>query len=207
MSKIVLHLEHKNFILLHYKGLSTMELTQKLNEHFDTNFKETSVQGFKGRNGLKSGYANHTPNSGCFKKGNVPFNKGKKGCCAVGCEKGWFKAGHRPSTTHPVGTELQRSDGYTWIKIAEPRSWKEKHRIIWEAENGAIPAGHIVTFFDGNKSNFAIENLSLISREENAVLNRRGLRHKELEGTGFSLAKLIAKTGKMQRSLVENNRG
>lgn len=31
-----------------------------------------------------------------FKTGRVPFNKGMKGWCAPGCEKGHFKKGDRP---------------------------------------------------------------------------------------------------------------
>lgn len=196
MSRKILQPEHEQFIRLHCKGISNKELARKLSEHFEKNFAECVVIRFKHQNGLKSGYYGTSPISSRFQKGHVPANKGKVGCYAPGSEKGWFQKGHRPQTSLPVGTEIQRGDGYIWIKIAEPKKWKEKHRIIWEQEHGQIPLRHMITFLDGNKRNFAIENLSLITKEENAVLNKMGLRHTELEGAGYTLAKLIAKTRK-----------
>ena len=85
-----------------------------------------------------------------FKKGYVPANKGKHDP-KYGYEPTQFKKGHRPKNAKPIGTESLRSDGYVWVKVSEPRTWREKHRIIWEEANGQIPKGHVVLFADGNR--------------------------------------------------------
>ena len=57
-------------------------------------------------------------------------------------------------------------DGYVEIKVAEPRKWALKHRVIWEEANGPIPKGCNIQFRDGNKLNVKIENLYIISRSD-----------------------------------------
>lgn len=56
-----------------------------------------------------------TGRTGCFKKGQVPPNKGQKGYCAPGSEKGWFKKGQRRGVAvelyKPIGTERVSKDG------------------------------------------------------------------------------------------------
>jgi hypothetical protein len=111
-----------------------------------------------------------------FRPGQVPPNKGKKGYCPPGSEKGWFKPGHKPHNRQPVGTEIIDEYGYVKVKIRNPKTWKFKHRIIWEKAHGKIPRNHIVIFADGNKLNIRPDNLLLVSRAENAVMNRHGLR-------------------------------
>jgi len=54
-----------------------------------------------------------------------------------------------------------------------------------------VPDGHMIIFRDGNKMNTALENLMLVTRGENAVMNRRKLRSREGEVTETWL--LIAK--------------
>ena len=60
------------------------------------------------------------------------------------------------------------------IKVKDPNRWKLKHRYIWEKENGKIPKGMLLIFKDNNKLNIDLDNLMLISRAENAVINRAG---------------------------------
>jgi hypothetical protein len=74
----------------------------------------------------------------------------------------------------PVGTELIKPDGYIIVKT-NPGSWKRKHRIIWEAANGPIPKDCAVIFADGDKSNFNLDNLLLVSTKELGIMNRFGL--------------------------------
>lgn len=144
-----------------------------------------------------SRYKLNTGRTGQFEKGSVPHNKGVKGC-AAGCEKTWFRKGHIPVNHKPVGSERITRDGYIEIKTAEPATWKLKHRKIWEEVNGPIPKGYIVIFKDGNKLNTDIENLLMIKRGVNAVLNRTGMynysdEHKE---TAVLLAELKIITSK-----------
>lgn len=105
-------------------------------------------------------------------KGNIPYNKGKpmEEEKRAKCEKSFFKKGHQSANTKPIGFERIGKDGYIEIRTAS--GFKPKQRAIWEEHYGAVPAGHIIVFIDGNKMNFDIQNLELISRAENANRNR-----------------------------------
>ena len=62
-----------------------------------------------------------TGRTGCFRRGQVPPNKGQKGYCAPGSEKGWFKPGVRQGVAtklyQPIGTERVSKDGYRERKV------------------------------------------------------------------------------------------
>lgn len=110
-----------------------------------------------------------------FKKGQVPFNKGKKAHefrspeAIAKCQQTQFEKGHRPHNTRPVGYErIDKKDGYIYVKVAEGQKLVHKHRFVWEQHNGPIPDGYCVSFHDGDKTNCDINNLFLISREDNA---------------------------------------
>lgn len=107
-----------------------------------------------------------------FKKGHTPWNKGKK----TGIRPpNLFKKGNVTWNTRELYSERIDRDGYTYIKLINKKKWKLKHRWIWEQKYGEIPADHVVIFADGNKKNFNIENLILVSRKELAVLNKNKL--------------------------------
>jgi hypothetical protein len=103
-----------------------------------------------------------------FKKGLTPANKGKKMDPEVKerIKHTFFKKGNKPYNYHPVGTERITADGYIEVKVKDPRTWAQKHRLIWEKHNGKILKGFNVQFRDGNRQNLALENLYLISRNE-----------------------------------------
>lgn len=114
-----------------------------------------------------------------FTKGSVPANKGKKMPADLYDKLAptMFKPGHTNSNHKPVGSERVNVDGYVEIKVAEPRKWALKHRVIWEEANGPIPEGCNIQFRDGNRLNVKIENLYIISRsdqlmKENAIYAR-----------------------------------
>jgi lactam utilization protein B len=73
--------------------------------------------------------------------------------------------------------------------------------MVWEKHHGKVPTGHVITFLDGNKTNFELSNLCLISDAENAVLNFTRLRcaSSELMETGIAIAKLKLKIGAITR--------
>jgi hypothetical protein len=177
------------FLTYKVAGRSYAELTELFNRRFNLDFTVKRLKSALSRLGLKNGRA------GRFLPGNIPHNKGKTGTCPAGCEKGWFRPGHRPWTYKPVGTERVNGDGYIDVRIRNPtgkrwKNWKAKHRIIWEKAHGKIPRGHVVIFADGNNRNFALENLLLVSRAELSVMNRRGLisARGELTRTGKAVA-------------------
>lgn len=113
-----------------------------------------------------------------FKKGSVPPNKGIKGWYAPGCEKGWFKKGGDPPNTLYDGAITIRhnhkdrlSRPYKYIRISEAK-WIPYHQYLWRKHFGEIPSKHIVVFKDGDTMNCVIENLELITMQENLNRNR-----------------------------------
>lgn len=119
------------------------------------------------RSGMMS--SNH-PNTiaARFPKGHIPDNKGKKMPPEVYSKvaRTMFKKG-QPCWNHKeIGSERINVDGYIEIKVAEPNKWRCKHRVIWEQNNGKIPAGFNVQFKNHNSLDCRIENLYLISRSE-----------------------------------------
>lgn len=129
-------------------------------------------------NKIRSYYRNHKLRSGNdtrFRKGERQENGCTKGVCYPGSEKGWFRKGEKPATWVPVGTERIRSSGYIWVKIAEPRKWRMKQLVVWEAAYGPVPKGYHLFFRDGNKENCELSNLMLIDDRVRGPLNRSGL--------------------------------
>ena len=175
-----------DFIRSHYMGVGPTEMTSRVNQAFNTAYTTRQISAY---------YKNHKLNSGVtgyFEKGHTPPNKGKKGYCAPGCEKGHFKKGHTPHNKTPIGTVLTKADGYLWKKIGEgARDWKQLHILTWEETNGPVPDGYMLIFKDNNRENCSLDNLALVSKAENAVMNRCGLRFENPEHTNTGI--LIAK--------------
>ena len=105
-----------------------------------------------------------------FHKGHEPWNKGMKGL-DIGGKETQFKKGHVPHNHKSVTSERIDEDGYTYIKIQEPRKWVLKHRYIYEQHHGNLEPHMVVTFRDKNISNFEIENLEAITKVENMQRN------------------------------------
>jgi hypothetical protein len=110
-----------------------------------------------------------------FKPGNQP----PSGCTVAMIAAGVatrFTKGQTPHNHVPVGTELVKSDGYWWVKVAEPNKWKQKHLLVWKETHGAFPSpGMKVSFKDGNRNNVTAENLECITQAE---LTRRNSIHR-----------------------------
>lgn len=194
--------EHIDYITDNIKGRSYQDLTNMFNARFDMKLKISTMISLASRHGLRN-ERNCRFNTGWestqFKKGHVPFNKGKKG--VGGWEPTQFKKGNKPANYKPVGTERTNVYGYVEIKITDPNKWRSKHIVIWETVNGPIPKGHVVIFADRNKQNITIENLLLISRRELAIMNKRGLiaNSAELTKTGLVIADIYLKIGERKR--------
>jgi hypothetical protein len=158
-----------------------------------------------------------------FRPGQAPPNKGRKGYCPSGSEKGWFKPGHMPVTTMPLGSERVNADGYTEIKYSEksgpPKNrWKGKHILVWEKANGPVPEGHAVIFADGDRRNFKLGNLVLVSRRELSILNHANMlasKNKDITKVSVNIARLkvlladkkrgtLASRGKKKLVVIDN---
>lgn len=112
-----------------------------------------------------------------IKPGNVPHNKGIKGWRAGGrSTETQFKPGQKPiNTWKPIGHERIVDGGYLQRKMTDTgdtrRDYVCVHHLIWIAANGPIPRGHIVVFRNGDKTDIRLENLELITKQENMKRN------------------------------------
>lgn len=81
-----------------------------------------------------------------------------------------YEKGQIVHNTCKVGYEYTSPSGYIYVKTSDipiTRStkkrtnvnWKAKHIIEWENHNKKLPKGFTVSFLDGDKTNFDINNL------------------------------------------------
>lgn len=128
-------------------------------------------------------------NAGCFKRGFSAWNKGVK----TGVKpRRYDKNGDVIWLEKPIGSERVEKKGYTLVKIKVPNTWEYKQRVIWKEIHGEIPTNHVIIFADGNKSNFDIDNLICISKNELRQLNRYKLKKDDADLTkvGIGIIKL-----------------
>lgn len=159
-----------------------------------------NLQGVANRRGIKTG------RTGKYEKGNVPFNKGKKG--GFGGVETQFKKGQRPKNFKEIGSERINIYGYTEIKTQNPNIWRLKHIVIWERKYGPIPKGHCLIFLDQNKQNLSLDNLSLVTRSELARMNQNKLfsSNPEMTKIGLNIAKIHSKIGERKKSRKKRGR-
>lgn len=185
--------EEKEYLASIVKGRTYKEITKKMNDKFEYDFSEEQIKGFMFRNKLITGIGGH------FKKNHTPWNKGSKGLTSA--NKTSFKKGIIHFNYKQVGEERIDKYGYIQVKVAEPNVWDLKHRVIYREHYGEIPNGYNIIFADGNKMNFDIDNLILVSKAEMLILNTNNLRFedKELTKVGVNIAKVIDKAKKRNK--------
>lgn len=130
-----------------------------------------------------------------FKPGLTPWNKGVKGSTGLheACRRTQFKPGRPASEARnyvPIGSLRVCADGYLERKVTDDpgivpaRRWVAEHRLVWEAERGPIPPGHIVVFKPGQRTvipeQVSADRLECITRAENAQRNHPRNRSPEL---------------------------
>jgi len=194
--------EQARFIRDSYKDRSILEMAALFNARFGTNRTRQQIKNFVARQGFTSG------RTGCFPKGNKPWNMGTKGLTSA--NKTSFKKGDVPSNRKPIGTErIDSKDGYILMKIPErnpytgfPTRYKHKHVHDWEQAHGPVPKGMVVAFINGDKTRCEPENLMLISRAELLNLNRHGYKDMpaDLKPSVLALSTLEVKTWKREKS-------
>ena len=196
--------EERDFLRKFIPGHTLKEIVAEYNARFEDQITESRVKGYMANHKLNNGL------TGRFKKGHIPANKGTHPPTRGRMAETQFKRGHLPHNTKPIGYERISKDGYTEVKVkmrpSNPKcndNFKLKHRLVWEKEYGPIPEGHIVIFLDGDKGNFDISNLALISRDEHAQMAKQGLRSTipEVTKTGVLIAKLSIKRKNAQKTV------
>lgn len=109
-----------------------------------------------------------------------------------------FQPGHRPHTWMPIGSDRTSKEGYLQRKTADTgctrRDYALVHHLVWRMHGHHIPAGHALVFRDGDKRNFDINNLELVTRAE---LMRRNSLHRH----GPDIARAYQLVGALNRKI------
>jgi HNH endonuclease len=108
-----------------------------------------------------------------FAKGHVPANKGRRrpGWAPGRMKETQFKPGIASWRTMPIGS-TRLIEGYVYRKVSDVPNvaytvnWKSEHVLIWTEARGAVPAGHVVIFRNGDRTDVRLDNLALITRRE-----------------------------------------
>lgn len=142
------------------------------------------------------------------------WNRGIKGSTGTheNCRRSQFRKGEmRGAAQHnyvPVGSLRVSKDGYVERKVTDDhpvpaRRWVAVHRLVWEAANGPVPAGHAVAFLPGRQTTdperITADGLELVSRAE---LMRRNTRHRFPK----ELADLIALKAALTRKINDRTK-
>lgn len=164
-----------------YPKTTAKDIAERLNKKEGSVYNKAFVLGLKKDEDFKRETSRQMAlkngSNSRFKKGVVPFNKGKKIEEYLSPEKieklkkTSFKKGNLPHNTKYDGYERVNKYGYTEVRVSQGK-FVLKHRLIWEEHFGSIPKGNIIIFKDGDKTNLDISNLEMISKEENAIRNR-----------------------------------
>lgn len=109
---------------------------------------------------------------GQFKKGNTPWNKGKKGIHLS--PETEFKKGQRAgdkNNTWKGGVQKPKNDCvYLYDGVGKR---KRRPRAIYEEHFGKLPSNYVIFHKNGDKNDDRIENLEAITRAELLKINTR----------------------------------
>ena len=187
----------------HYSDSTIHELMQMLNKTYKSIYQQAYLQklkksaAYEEKRRLQDIENLRKNTTARFKKGDTPWNKNVK--AYMGANVTSFKKGNLPHNTRNEGETRLNKEGYVLVKIAH-RKWIRKHYLIWEEINGKVPKGYILRLKDGNKENYSLENIELISRADNMLLNTMHRFPTELKQTINLLNKLKKKINEKQDS-------
>lgn len=153
-----------------------------------------------------------------FKPGQEAWNKGRPAAEWIRnvepCRATQFKPGRPASEARnyrPIGSLRVSGCGLLERKVTDDpslypaRRWVAVQRLVWEAANGPIPAGHLVRFREGrattNEHEITLDRLELVSRSENMRRNSRHTRYPP------EVNQLIQLVGALNRKINNRSRG
>jgi hypothetical protein len=111
-----------------------------------------------------------------FRPGNAPWNKGLSYHPGGRSVETQFKPKAKPHSYAPIGSERCSKEGYLQRKVTDtgyvPFDWVPVHHLVWmEAGYPRPKKSEALVFRDGNKRNFSLANLELLTRSELMVRN------------------------------------
>ena len=186
--------EEKQYLAEITPGRGYKEIQSMMSCKFGFDYTHHQIKGAITRNKLNTG------RTGRFEKGHATWNKGTKGLTKANVTS--FKKGQKPHNYKPLGSERITKDGYCEVKVSDTgRRWRPKHVLIYEKHHGKVPKGSAVIFLDGDKRNFDIDNLYLVTRSQLAMLNKNSLIQKdaELTKTAINVVDLMKKISAIEK--------
>lgn len=168
----------------------------------------SALRGMAKKLGLNKSPAYLAQYGGRFDKGGTSWNKGNKGYCAPGAEKGWFKKGGQPHTSLPVGSLRVNKDGILQRKISDASGnhsvrWRGVHELVWIEHHGPLPAGHFCVFRPGFKTTvldeITVDRVECISLQEN-------MRRNTVHNLPPELAAVVQLRGVLTRAINDRER-
>lgn len=186
--------EEKQYLAEITPGRGYKEIQSMMSCKFGFDYTHHQIKGAITRNKLNTG------RTGRFEKGHATWNKGTKGLTKANVTS--FKKGQKSHNYKPLGSERITKDGYCEIKVSDTgRRWRPKHVLIYEKHHGKVPKGSAVIFLDGDKRNFDIDNLYLVTRSQLAMLNKNSLIQKdaELTKTAINVVDLMKKISAIEK--------
>lgn len=170
--------DEEAYLRAHYPDVDTQTIANHLNRGVRGVYGKAHVMGLSKSPAFMASEASgrmqaplHGGRAHWFKKGSVPFNKGRKGYCAPGSEKGHFKKGARPLNYLEIGTLRINTEGYIDIKLQEgKRGWWLLSRYNWFLHTGHWPThSEAIWYRNGDKHDCEFANLELITRKEHML--------------------------------------
>lgn len=151
----------------------------------------------------------------CFPKGHVPVNKGLKLSEYMTAEQiekvkqTSFKKGNIPHNTATEGDGAIRirhdhknrsgNRKYKFIRLSLGK-WELLHKYMWEKENGPVPEGHCLWFKNQDSLDCRLENLELITREENMRRNTVHNLPEDLKDVLYAKGRLVKEINKHNKN-------
>lgn len=174
MTRLIITEEMKSWLQEHYQALTVNEMVPLFNHRFSTDRTYQQLKDNLSYYGIKSSKPN---------RGQCNINKRR---------------------VKPIGSERKSGDGYIEVKIAEPDVWETKQRIVWRKHFGDIPQGHFVRLRNGNRKDCSPDNLYLVDKRTNALLNKKFVVNQQPEHLRQSIilmAKIETKAACIEESI------
>lgn len=171
--------DQANFIRNNSNGKKDQELCELVKEEFGVSVTKKQMKNWRGNNNARS------------KTSLYGWKKGKK----AGID---FKPQKEFHNSLPIGSESV-SKGVVIVKVARGK-WMPKHRYLYEQAHGPISDNHVIVFADGNKDNFELSNLLLITKKQLAIMNKKRFLidgDEEFRRTAVNYAKLIERLSEL----------
>jgi len=177
-------------------GISNKELAELFNRKFGMNVTPKQIAGVKKNHSFSSGL------TGRFEKGCNSPTKGKKISDFMTPEQQeifksyQFQKGKEALNKLPVGS-IRKNGKYLIIKTTDQyetqkENWELYHRWVWQQAHGPLKPGEIVIFRDNNPMNCDLDNLRVIDRRINLLMNRNKRKSiiPEITDSAIELSKL-----------------